>query len=146
MPVYLNTFLWRLLCDLYWLSGLLPSSVLSLHQPAKLACSDAARQRTIAVHQHQLAANQHRLAVHQHQRQFAAQLQHLFAANLLQLQLAANLHQLAANQLRRGVACSHEWAAAKLLRALAATKHCTYVCRIVLYQSECPLDARFLRF
>ena len=97
--------------------------MLSSHQLAKQACSDAAKQRTIAAHQPQLAAKHlHQLAAHQRQLQFVAhQRQHLFAAHQRQLLLVAPQLQLAANQLlRRSVVCFHVWAAARQSRTIAA--------------------------
>ena len=101
----------------------------------KQACSDAAKQRTIAAHQPQLAAKHlHQLAAHQRQLQFAAHLhllqfvaqrQHLLAVHQRLLLPVAHQLQLAANQLRRSAVCFHVWAAARQPRAIAAaTRYC----------------------
>ena len=129
--------------------------MLSSHQPAKQACSAAAKQRTIAAHQLQHAAQHlHQLAVHQ--LQYVAQLQHQFAAHqhqfaahqhqlaVHQLLLAARQLQLAAHQQLRSVACFHVWGAASQPRTLAAATRTVLNTSVCCNQSELPQDARFV--
>ena len=122
--------------------------MLSSHQPAKQACSAAAKQRTIAAHQLQHAAQHlHQLAVHQ--LQYVAQLQHQFAAHqhqlaVHQLLLAARQLQLAAHQQLRSVACFHVWEAASQPRTLAAATRTVLNTSVCCNQSELPQDARFV--